>query len=265
MKTYKGAVFFDYDGTLTDPSTGFDQASPRTRAAIQALRDNGYLAVLCTGRAVPYASDSGVEFDGMVTSNGTYVTVGGEVVLDAPVEAGLMRRFTARLNEMGIAYGIDNPDMCLSPDTQSPGFLNWIRVFSLPAEAFRDVRPGETPVGYKFSVLYHNDEEIEQLRAEFGDHFSFPCQRATNCADVNILGFDKSVGVRAIIERFNLNPEATYAFGDAENDLPMFKAVGHGVAMGDHSPLLEAEAAFITRRVCEEGIEYGLKHFGLID
>lgn len=264
MKSYRGAVFFDYDGTLTEPASGSCRASERTRAAIRALRDNGYLAILCTGRAVPYASDSGVDFDGMVTSNGTYVTVDGEEILNCPVEEGLMRRFTARLNEMGIDYCVDHPIMCMAPDPQSPDFVHWLTTFAIPAEGFRRIEPGETPVGYKFGVLYHTDEEIARLIDEFGDQFTFPCQRATHCADVNIRGFDKSTGVKAIIEHFKLEAGATYAFGDAENDLPMLKAVGHGVAMGDHAPALEEVAEFVTRRVCDEGIEYGLKHYDLI-
>ena len=261
---YKGAVFFDYDGTLTDVAAGVPVASEATRQAIAQLRANGYLAMLCTGRAVSYASESGAAFDGMVTSNGTYVTVNGAEILKCPVEADLMRRFTSRLNEMGIAYGIDNPVKCLTPDPQAPDFVKWLEMYSIPAYAFRRIEPGETPVGYKFSVLYHNDAEIKILREEFGDQFVFACQRTSNCADVTVHGFDKSVGVKAVIEHFHLPIENTYAFGDGENDLSMFKAVGHGVAMGDHASLLEPYAAFITRRVCDEGIEYGFRHFKLI-
>ena len=261
---YKGAVFFDYDGTLTDVAAGVPVTTQATRQAMKRLRENGYLALLCSGRAVSYASESGVEFDGMVTSNGTYVTVNGEEILNCPVEAETLRRFTARMDEMGIAYGIDNPVKCLTPDPQAPDFLKWLETYSIPARAFRRIEPGETPIGYKFSVLYHNDDEIRALREEFGDQLVFACQRTTNCADVTAHGFDKSVGVKAVIEHFKLPIESTYAFGDAENDLSMFKAVGHGVAMGDHAAVLEPYAAFITRRVCDEGIEYGLAHFGLI-
>ena len=260
---YKGAVFFDYDGTLTDVAAGIPVTTQATRRAMAQLRANGYLAMLCSGRAVSYGSESGAEFDGMVTSNGTYVTVNGEEILNCPVEAETMRRFTARLDAMGIAYGIDNPVKCLTPDIQAPDFLKWLETYSIPAKAFRQIEPNETPVGYKFSVLYHNDEEIRALHEEFGE-LVFACQRTSNCADVTVRGFDKSVGVKAVIEHFHLPVENTYAFGDGENDLSMFRAVGHGVAMGDHAAVLEPYAAFVTRCVCDEGIEYGLKHFGLI-
>ena len=83
---YKGAVFFDYDGTLTDEHAGILKPTEATREAIRKLRENGYLAILATGRAIPYIYDMGVEFDGMSTSNGTYGVVAGEVIFDHIVE-----------------------------------------------------------------------------------------------------------------------------------------------------------------------------------
>ena len=59
--------------------------------------------------------------------------------------------------------------------------------------------------------------------------------------------------------------ENTYAFGDDNNDEEMLKTVGHGVAMTPHAKVLESVAEFITKSVEEEGVSYGLKHYGLID
>ena len=41
-----GAVFFDYDGTLTDGPSGVNETTAATRRAVARLRENGYLAVL---------------------------------------------------------------------------------------------------------------------------------------------------------------------------------------------------------------------------
>ena len=54
------------------------------------------------------------------------------------------------------------------------------------------------------------------------------------------------------------------AFGDGDNDLDMFEAVGLSVAMGNAVPQLIAAADYITDDVEHDGIAKALKHFGLI-
>ncbi len=261
---YKGAVFFDYDGTLTDDKTGILRPTEATRRSIAAFQKKGYLAVLATGRAMCYADDTGIPFDGMVTSNGTYAEVGGQVIFDHPVRDDALARLTARMNEMGIYYGIDHPVKCYARDVEEESFRLWLSTFGIRKEIFRPIVPGEKPVGYKFSVLFHTYEEIDRLREEFREEFVFDCQRVFKCADVTARGYNKAVGVKAVCDWFRLPLENTYAFGDGMNDLDMLRCVGHGIAMGDHAEDLEGCCEFITRRVCEEGIEYGLRHFGLI-
>lgn len=262
---YKGAVFFDYDGTLADGEIGIPLPTEATKNAIAAFQKKGYLAILATGRAKSYVYDTGVNFDGMVTSNGTFAEVGGEVIYDHPIGDDLLIRLRAELDRMGIAYGIDNPERCYTPDIKSPVFQHWLNTFAILESSFRNIEPGELPRGYKLSVLFNAYEEIDELREKFGKELSFDCQRVFKCADVNILGFNKSSGVKAICEHFNLPIENTYAFGDGMNDYGMLECVGHGIAMGHHAEALEECAEFITRTVQEEGIEYGLKHYGLID
>ena len=261
---YKGAVFFDYDGTLTDEHADIFKPTEVTCSAIRKLRENGYLAILATGRAFPYIYDMGVEFDGVSTSNGTYGVVAGEVVFDHPIEEDSFERLTARMDELGVNYGIDNPEICYTPDNADPRFIGWINKFAIKPESYRRIEPGQLVKGYKFSALFDDRSQIEQLRAEFGNEFDFACHRIFNYADVNIRAYNKGTGVRAICEHFNLSIENTYAFGDGSNDYDMLKCVGHGVAMGHHAEELEKCAEFITKTVKEEGIEFGLKHYGLI-
>ena len=260
----KGAVFFDYDGTLTDGAAGIVGTTAATRRAIARLRGNGYLAVLDTGRAMCYADRSGVDFDGMITSNGSHAVVRGEVVLDSPIEDGALACLMARLNGMGIYYGIDNPEKCYARDLDEASFVRWITTFGIGRDVFRPIRPDEKPVGYKLSVLYHTMDEVDMLRAEFGDAFSFDCHRGYPCVDVTARTANKGVGVRAVLARFGLKREQAYAFGDGANDLDMLAAVGHPIAMGNHAAALDGACEFVTRRVADEGIEYALRHYGLI-
>ena len=152
--TYRGAVFFDYDGTITDEKAGVHLPTEKTLAAFEeALRKNGYLVVLATGRAIPYARHVLGYFDGVVTSNGTFSMVRQEVVADHPIEAPLLRGLVDALDGYGVFYGIDNPEVCYAKDKQAPCFAAWLHAFQIPAEAFVNLPSGPLPAGYKVSVV----------------------------------------------------------------------------------------------------------------
>ena len=72
---YRGIVFFDYDGTLADKKEGIYLPTKTTIEAIKRLRENKYLTVLATGRALCYVPDMGIDFGGYVTSNGAYAEI----------------------------------------------------------------------------------------------------------------------------------------------------------------------------------------------
>ena len=54
------------------------------------------------------------------------------------------------------------------------------------------------------------------------------------------------------------------AFGDAENDIDMLKAVGIGVAMGNGGDCVRKIADYVTSDVDDDGIGKALRHFHVI-
>ena len=54
------------------------------------------------------------------------------------------------------------------------------------------------------------------------------------------------------------------AFGDGEDDLSMFSAVGTSVAMGNAQDTVKAAATYVTTAVDDDGIYNAAKHFGLM-
>ena len=260
----KGAVFFDYDGTLTDEIARIPVPTKGTLEAIALLRKNGYLAILATGRAECYASGTGIVFDGMVTSNGTHAAVNGEVILDRPIPPEILDPYVEYMDAHNIVYGIDHPVSCYARDKSDPFYLDWAEYFSLPLEVYHETAPGEKIRGYKVSALYRDAAELEGMRANFGNVLEFTSVSGYNCLDVGEKGSNKSDGVRAVISHFGIARENTYAFGDGLNDAEMFRAVGHPVAMGRHAPALDAIAEYVTGTVAEDGIANALRHYGLI-
>ena len=70
---------------------------------------------------------------------------------------------------------------------------------------------------------------------------------------------------RQVLENYGLTLEDAYVFGDSSNDLAMFQFVEHAVAMGNHDPVLDPYAEFVTKTVEEDGIAFAMEHYGLIE
>ena len=72
------------------------------------------------------------------------------------------------------------------------------------------------------------------------------------------------LGVAATLERLGIDASEAIAFGDGENDLSMFAAVGTSVAMGNAQDTVKAAATYVTTAVDDDGIYNAAKHFGLV-
>lgn len=77
-------------------------------------------------------------------------------------------------------------------------------------------------------------------------------------------GQDKASAIRWLCEKHGVAKEDTYAFGDSQNDLPMLRAVGTGVAMGSAPHAVCREASLVTGTLEEEGVACALQRLGLI-
>ena len=74
----------------------------------------------------------------------------------------------------------------------------------------------------------------------------------------------KDYGVKATLERLGIGPDEAIAFGDGENDLSMFSAVGTSVAMGNAYGATKDAASYVTTSVDDDGIWNACKHYRLV-
>lgn len=75
---------------------------------------------------------------------------------------------------------------------------------------------------------------------------------------------DKGTGLTYVADHLNISTDDCYAFGDSNNDISMFKAAGHGIAMGNACDELKAIAEYVTDSVNDDGIYHAFKHYHLI-
>lgn len=254
------AAFFDIDGMLLP--FGHDHMPAPTVAALQALHRRGVGVYIATGRPPVdidfLAALRAVEFDGFVTMNGQYCY---ERDPDAPFYSHPMppealralvpwlagKHLPVAFLERGFTYancaeatgnGIVEPDVPV---------LDPVRAL--------------TRTTYQLSAFISPEWEGEFLRhcpgclaVRWNDQF----------ADILPAGGGKDAGLRAMLAHKGLDPAQAIAFGDARNDIPMLRAAGIGVAMGNADDAVKAAADFVTAADVDDGIGKALRKMGLI-
>lgn len=260
----KGIVFFDYDGTLVDESCKIFRPTATTLSSIEKLRENGFSAILSTGRAKCYVPDTGITWDGIVASNGAYAEIDGKTVYSNLVDDALLDELMERADELGYVYVLENQDVCYTNGMKNENFLKMLNRFDINKEHFRPVSEAEKPCANKMFLTYESEEDYGRIKKAFEGKFVLGVHRGSFSCDCDPVGNNKGIGVRRMIEYTGIDPQNTYAFGDGPNDYGLLSSAGHGIAMGVHHESLDSICEKIAPTVAEEGITAALKEYGLI-
>ena len=255
------AAFFDFDGTLYSLQT--NSIPDSARLGLLRLRQAGVRVFLATGRsrgileALPVLQD--VPFDGAVTLNGAYCYDHDGLIHHDPIPKEDICVLLDHLREYPM------PCAFIEADRTYINFYN-DRVYAVHAAIHTPLLPlGDLIRGLTYPVyqilLYLND----------GERDTVPLMPHTRCAKWHTGGLDifpatsgKAAGIKKVLAHYGITKEEAIAFGDAENDLDMFRAVHTAVAMGNAAPEVKAAAAYVAADVDDDGIFKALTHLGLI-
>lgn len=262
---YKGAVFFDYDGTLTDEMEGILVPTAKTCETLELLRRNGYLTFLATGRMKPCTTLVSGKFSGIVTCNGAYVEADGKCIKNTVIDPTLQIEAIRYMEENNICYALETQNGAYTNGLKNSHFLHMLEHFSLAKSIYHPIPKNKTINANKLSITYENETDAEKLANKFRGRLVVSPHRFFLSADLDAEGVSKADGIDAVISHFGITRENVYAIGDGSNDLKMIQAAGHGIAMGNHSEKLDGNAEFYTKTVKEEGITYALReHYKLV-
>lgn len=252
----KALVFFDLDGTLLQADKS---VLPEVVQAIHAMRVNGVEPAIATGRnvfEVQYVLDA-TGIDTIVAANGSYVQAHGRVVHQTLLDPQVVIKFNAYCaahqdpvgwyNQSGFALSAQNEDTIAN-----------YQLLQLNAQVDPDWY-ADHHVNFMFVFERDQDDTLPQLFPELSMVRNNP-----RGLDVMQQGVTKMSGIRQLLSQHDFVDIPTYAFGDAQNDLPMFAGVDHPIAMGNGQAETKKQAEFITSANDDHGIVNGLKHFNLI-
>lgn len=261
---YKGAVFFDYDGTLADEKKGIYYPTDTTKKALKKLKENGYFVALATGRAKCYVPNVGIDFDGYVTVNGACAEIGEKIVYEKFIEPDKLSELIREFDKMGLYYSLETHDICYANEPENEKFVAMLENFNISKEVYVKLNKSSLPSTLKLNLVYNSERETERLAELFKGFFVFEKHRKFPSCDVSQKGITKATGIKNLSESLFIARENIYAFGDGENDFEMIKYAGHGVAMGVHAESLDKAADYVTDTVEDEGIYKALKKYDLI-
>ena len=253
-------VFFDIDGTLVDPRT--TRVSEKSLLTLRKLRENGIMCGIVTGRAPASLPDfGGFHFDVMSTFNGCFCYTDTEVIYSNPIDPGEVRTVLKNAAALGRPVSIAVRDR-LAANGIDPDLTAYYRLADLELTVSEDFELVCQEDIYQIMLGCREPDHAAIIRGAEQVKLAISWDRAV---DVIPLTGGKGSAIRHILAHFHLDPSEALAFGDGQNDMEMFQAVGTGVAMGNAAPQLKAVADQVCGTVFDDGIYHYCIDHGLIE
>lgn len=254
-------IFFDIDGTLIDMQK--KQVTPRMLETLHRLQANGIILCIATGRSpitVPLGDFPGVNFDVLLTFNGSYCYNAQQTLYAHPIPKEDIRTIIRNASALGRPLCLATKDR-LACNGSDPDLADYFAIAKLKieiAEDFAQVAEGEV---YQMMVGGRKEEYDRLMQDVHGAKIAAWWDRAMDIIPAN---GGKGKGIEKVLEFYNIPRSEAMAFGDGNNDLEMFHAVGIGVAMANASAQLKAAATDHCGDVAEDGIYHYCIEHGLI-
>jgi Cof subfamily protein (haloacid dehalogenase superfamily) len=285
-KTIK-ALAIDLDGTTLLPDGILGK---RTRNCLRKLIDRGMQIIISTGRAIEaaekYRSAIGAEGP-MVFFNGAEVAdvPGGKILHTDCIGMDVVDFGTDIARSLDIHYQIYLP-AGISPDTGKIDVNQMWEALLIdrdgPEADYYRKHTGIVPVVKDLKTIAAlspngtlngaikgmfiadpslHDEVREKMYGRFGDTINIMRSYPTFLEVINA-GVSKGEGLRIAMEHRGLKQEEVIAFGDEENDLPMFTVAGFAAVPASAREKIRNAADLIYGPNTEEGLaEYLEKTF----
>lgn len=277
MKDIK-LVALDLDGTLFDNSS---RISKRNLTAIRSITDKGIHVVISTGRpfeGIPFDQIKGTGINYAITANGSGIYEIStrkclyENAMDEELVTPILNFLLTRDIHMDAFIGGKGytPIQCVETAQK----------LTVPSSIKNYIITTRTRLDNILQFIHENQLKVQKMTLNFypaadGTLIDRETVRkflvsnpsiTTVCGGYNNLEFtradaNKGVGLRKLAEILGVNPDATMAIGDTENDLAIIEAAGIGVAMGNATDAVKARADYVTTTNTKDGVAAAIEHF----
>lgn len=259
-------IAMDLDGTLLNDKKVITE---KTKTALMAVQKKGIRLALASARPSPglFRERDALhmqDFNGILMSyNGGRIVdaVTGKVLFETSMDLQQTKQVLRKLESLPVTpilddgaqfyvtdkngYKVDyeciNNNMICSEVGNLADFLSFA-----PIKILMSVQPEELPA-------------VQKQIAAFLPESLTVVQTAAFYLEIIPRVINKGQGIRDICDVLGLDPAQVISFGDAENDIPMLRAAGMGVAMGNAQGAVKAAADMVTLSNNDDGIAAALE------
>jgi len=274
------ALALDLDGTLLRPDKTI---SDRTLNVLRLCIEKGIRIIITTGRAV----DSGEKYRRLIGASGPQVYYNGAEVVDMNAGKTIHTRFVdpepilfcVRLaRQMGIFFQAFFPSENFNytskksgeiliadhKTTEAEGYEKSTGLEVISADMEEHLAKTKAVIKGMFITPEKNHDKIRSLlKEQFGESL-YIVQSTPIFLEILAAGVSKGSGLEHSLEYLNIKKDNTIAFGDEENDLPMFDAAGFSAAPANAKDKVRKAALFQIPADTEDGVAVFLEeHFGV--
>ena len=257
----------DLDGTLLPSGV---EVSARNIRAVREMVAAGVIFTLATGRmyraTVAIARALNVDVP-IITYNGALIkTTAGEVIHEQCLSSELtleLIEFCREKNWHAQTYSDDR----LRFAEKNHYAEDYMRAVSVDGDAVGwDGLKKFLSHSYKVLLVTDgaaaSDAAIKILMTEFGDRID-AVKSNPQYVEITAKGVSKASALRLMASKYNVAIEETLAIGDSGNDLPMLRAAGVSVAMGNASEEVKAACDYVTGLCVDDGFADAVDKFVL--
>lgn len=261
-------ISLDIDGTLY---TSDKKISPATKAELIKVQQAGNVICLASGRPtaglVPIAEELEMKkFHGMLLSYNGGVVIDyttGKTIYSNVIPNELAKKLLKHLENFEVNPIVDDgatiyttdPESFQVPYESQSNHLK-IKVVANVHDAI-NFNPAKVLIAAPAEILQRDTEKISApFKAELDFVLSAPVY-----LEATLPGISKADALKKACEVLKISTNDIIAFGDAQNDIPMFELAGYSVAMGNAIAELKNIAKEVTKSNDDDGIAYALKNY----
>lgn len=261
----------DIDGTLISRS---QEVPPINLRALSRFIDNGGKFAIVTGRfktgALGIANKLGIPVSSIagVYDNGAYVEADGKSIgaYGVPHETLLeiserARSYSARpVLFSGETWAVEEVDKWWKDIN---GFYEGRGVVSPFVDVIEQSKNDAYEEPVKLVLRLDEHEKMQMLKEDLS--IAYPSLlfflSHPDILEISLKHVDKGTGIETLASYYGLKLENIMAFGDFDNDVPMLKKAGFGVAMQNGTPDAIASADYVTDTNENGGVGKAIEKF----
>lgn len=241
-------LFFDADGTILDIVKGTPED---TKLALQQLRKNGHKTFICTGRSnafVPEYLMKEIGFDGLIANLGAYIEYNGTRVFEREMPTDLAWKTVEIIKANGFIPVLEGNDYMYYNLDEYTSDIDWFAdlITQELGDKLLPIRGNEHNLHFnKISAKRTpgcNPEKLCQELSLWYDYIIHSGSFVGRTIEFVMKGCSKGLAISVMSNVLGYEKRDVIAFGDSNNDLPMFQAAGFKVAMGNGSEDLKSQA-----------------------